>query len=55
MEPNRDVLVKAVTDAFPDQAEEILKTVWWSGITGCWLFQRWGMTIGVEPDGYIHS
>ena len=53
-EPDRAVLEKSVREAFPNHAEQILKDAYWS-FEGCWLFQFCGMTVGCEPDGYIHS
>jgi hypothetical protein len=63
-EPERSILEAALRAAFPDSADAILATPWphgegkgprWDSLCGCWLFQRWGMTIGVERDGYVHS
>lgn len=50
-----DVVIKAVKEAFPDQAIDILKDVKWDGLNGCYFFERWGMYVGIEKDGYIHS
>lgn len=53
-EPDRKILEDAVRKAFPDHADELIQKTWWS-YEGCWLFQFCGMTVGCEPDGYIHS
>ena len=53
-EPDRKILEDAVRKAFPDHADELIQKAWWS-YEGCWLFQFCGMTVGCEPDGYIHS
>lgn len=36
------------------KAYRILREMRWS-MDGCWLVQYAGMTVGIEPDGYIHS
>lgn len=67
-EPDRSVLLRALVTAFGDeQTEEIMADASayserqivpgpvWMGLEGCWMFRRWGMVIGVEKDGYVHS
>jgi hypothetical protein len=48
-------VVQAVVKAWPDQAVEILRDIRPDTLNGCWGFRRWGMYVGVEYDGYIHS
>jgi hypothetical protein len=50
-----DVVIESVKKAFPDQANDILKSVKWDGMMGCYYFNRWGMYVGIEEDGLIHS
>ena len=53
-EPDRQTVADAVGRAFPDNPE-VLAEMRWDSICGCWMIQRWGMWIGIEPDGYVHS
>lgn len=46
---------EALKSAWPDQAAEILTELKWSSLNGCYYFIRWGMFVGVETDGYIHT
>jgi hypothetical protein len=52
-----ELIPKAVTDAilkaWPDQAVEILGQLRFAG--DHYSFTRWGMYVGVEFDGYIHT
>ena len=50
-----DVVIKAVREAFPKDAISILHDVKWDGLNGCYFFERWGMYVGIEKDGYIHT
>lgn len=50
-----DVVIAAVKKAFPDQADLILAETKWDSLNGCYYFIRWGMFVGIEEDGYIHS
>ena len=45
--------VEAVMRAWPDQADEIFAQ--WKKSSDHYYFTRWGMYVGVEYDGYIHS
>jgi hypothetical protein len=54
MKPS-DIVVQAIQNAFPKDADEILTSLQFDGIMNCWYFTRWGMFVGVELDGYIHS
>lgn len=29
--------------------------LFWDNLTGCYMFVRNGIHIGIEPDGYMHS
>ena len=46
-------IVRAVIEKWPDQAVEILKDI--RPARDHWYFHRWGMYVGVEYDGYIHT
>jgi len=48
-----DVVIASVRKSFPDQAQEILKDLRWRG--DHFAFNRWGMYVGVETDGHIHT
>jgi hypothetical protein len=48
-----DKVSEAIKQAFPKDANEILDSLRWSG--DHFSFNRWGMYVGVELDGYIHS
>ena len=54
-EPDRQTVADAVGRAFPNDATEVLREMRWDGICGCWMIERWGMWIGIETDGYVHS
>ena len=57
--PNEDLIprkvVEAIAKSWPDQAGEILPNLHYSHLNGCYFFERWGMYVGVEFDGYIHT
>ena len=46
-------VVDAIVTAWPDQASEILVQLRFAG--DHYSFTRWGMYVGVEFDGYIHT
>ena len=46
-------VIKAIIKAWPDQAVEILSEIRFAG--DHYSFNRWGMYVGVEYDGYIHT
>ncbi len=48
-----DAVKDAIRKAWPDQAEEIFESMWLAG--DHYAFGRWGMYVGVEFDGYIHT
>ena len=54
-----DLIPRAVLDSilksYPDQAVEILQDLHHSHTNDCYFFHRWGMYVGVEYDGYIHT
>lgn len=54
-EPDRATVKLAVMRAWPQEAGAILRDMRWDGLAGCWLVERYGMTIGIERDGYVHS
>ena len=47
------VVCAAIQKAFPAEAYKILPTLRGGG--DHYSFVRWGMYVGVEPDGYIHT
>ena len=47
--------VDSVIKAWRDQAVSIFKTWRHDTMNGCYCFERWGMYVGVEYDGYIHT
>ena len=46
-------VIDAIVKAWPDHAVEILTDLRFAG--DHYSFGRWGMYIGVEFDGYIHT
>ena len=54
-EPNRQTVADAIDRAFPDDSADVLREMRWDGICGCWMIEKWGMWIGIETDGYVHS
>lgn len=49
-------VTEAIRNAFPKDAEEILGSLrYHGGIDKMYSFVRWGMFVGVELDGYIHT
>jgi hypothetical protein len=57
MKYDNDTIPRAVIDAiikaWPDQAAEILTAMRWAG--DHYFVNRWGMYVGIEVDGYIHT
>jgi hypothetical protein len=49
------VVIESIGSSFPTNADSILQDLKWSSINGCYYFERWGMWVGCEVDGYIHS
>lgn len=46
----------AIRDAWPDKADEIIASLrHHKGFDEYYSFVRWGMFVGVELDGYIHT
>jgi hypothetical protein len=54
MQPN-EVIIQAINQAFPTQADLILKDLKYDNIMGCFYFTIHGMFVGVEWDGTIHT
>ena len=54
MKPTETV-VTALRNAWPTQADEILATLKYDSLMGCWYFVRWGQYVGIESDGFIHT
>ena len=46
-------VIDSIIKAWPDQAVEIFKDLRFAG--DHYSFNRWGMYVGVEFDGYIHT
>lgn len=50
------VVIEAIKKAFPKESEDILESLrYHGGIDKMYFFVRWGMFVGVELDGYIHT
>jgi hypothetical protein len=47
--------MRAVWDAFPREAQEIIASLRWHGLDVMWSFLRWDHFVGIETDGEIHS
>lgn len=52
-QPIPAVVRDAIHKAFPKDALEILRELRWN--RDHFYFRRWGMYVGVERDGYIHT
>lgn len=52
VEPPRSGLLSWLNAANMGQHAD---TFHWSPSEGCWLGRVYGMTVGVETDGYVHS
>jgi hypothetical protein len=50
-----DVVIRAVYAAFPRLATNVLYDLKWDSLNGCYCFGCWGIFIGIEEDGHIHS
>lgn len=48
-------VVAAIQQAFPNDADDILRKLRYHSLDGYWSFVRWGMFVGVELDGHIHT
>ena len=48
-------VTEAIKNAFPKDAEEILGSLRYHSLDRMYSFLRWGMFVGVELDGYIHT
>ena len=48
-------IVDAIIKAWPDQAVEILGELKYDHLNGCYFLNRWGMYVGIEENGYIHT
>lgn len=46
-------VVQAICKAWPEQTAEILQSLRFAG--DHYSFIRWGMYVGIEFDGYIHT
>lgn len=49
------VVIESIKQSFPKNAAEILGLLEWDSINRCFYFNMWGMCVGVETDGYIHT
>lgn len=51
-----EAVKNAIQTAWPDQADEIIASLrHHRGFDEYYSFVRWGMFVGVELDGYIHT
>lgn len=48
-------VLQTIIRTYPGHCEEILKELKHDALCNYWFFNRWGMHVGVEKDGYIHS
>lgn len=48
-----NTVIESIKKSFSDQYTEILKQLKWN--RDHFYFERWGMYVGVELDGYIHT
>jgi hypothetical protein len=48
-----DVVSASIRERFADDADAILNSLRWSG--DHFAFNKWGMYVGVELDGHIHT
>jgi hypothetical protein len=48
-----DTVGEAIKKSFPNDFLSIIKDLRWSG--DHYSFNRWGMYVGVELDGHIHT
>lgn len=48
-------VIDSIKKSFPKDAMEILDSLRFDHIMKCFYFTRWGMFVGVELDGFIHS
>jgi hypothetical protein len=52
----KEIAIKAIREAFPKHAEDIIQNhLRYDYLNGNFFFTMWGMYIGIEKDGYIHS
>lgn len=52
-----EAIVESIKRAFPKEADEILAEIEFNGLKfdPYFYFNRWGMFVGVELDGHIHT
>lgn len=48
-------VIQAILQAWPNEAVEILKELQHNHFGGHYYIHRYGMYIGIEYDGYIHT
>jgi hypothetical protein len=48
-------VIEAIKDSFPKNADDIIASLTYHALGNFWSFNQFGMFIGVEADGYIHS
>lgn len=54
MKPTQ-IVIDAITKAFPKEANEMLAELKYDSIMRCWYFVRGKVFTGIEDDGYIHQ
>jgi len=48
-------VLESIINSFPENCEAILKELLYHPGDDYWSFVRWGIFVGIERDGYIHS
>lgn len=49
-------VLQSILKRFPaEETKEILEGLKYDSLNGNFYFERWGMYVGVEFDGYIHT
>lgn len=50
-----EVIKDSIRKSFPKDAEAIIADLKYDTLNRNWFFYRYGVYVGVEHDGYIHS
>lgn len=48
-------VIDAIRNSFPNDADDILSGLRYHACDDLYSFDRWGMFVGVELDGHIHT
>lgn len=54
-EGSKEIVEASIRVAFPKEADKIISELKYDSLMGCYYFHLYGMYMGVEHDGYIHS